>query len=69
MNDEIARPKKRFPWIALLVFIVALVTSIVVTFNAADLSSDPELTELAELNPDVMSLGIFLELYSVLLVV
>ncbi|MDN6293768.1 MAG: hypothetical protein L0J40_03965 [Alkalibacterium sp.] len=58
MNDEIARPKKRFPWIALLVFIVALVTSIVVTFNAADLSSDPELTELAELNPEMMSLGL-----------
>lgn len=58
MNDKITHRKKGFPWIALIVFVVVLIVSIVITWNTADLAAEPELAELAELNPELTYLGL-----------
>jgi uncharacterized membrane protein YfcA len=58
MNDKVTHRKKGFPWIALIVFVVVLIVSIVITWNTADLAAEPELAELTELNPEVMTLGL-----------
>ncbi|OJF94016.1 hypothetical protein [Alkalibacterium sp. 20] len=57
-NEKVRNNKKRFPWIALAVFVVVLLASIVINLNTADFAAEPQFAELAEINPEVMSLGL-----------
>ena len=57
-NENVRNNKKGFPWIALTVFIGILIASILINLNTADLAAQPEFAELAELNPEVMSMGL-----------
>lgn len=58
MNAGVTRRKKGFPWIGFVVYIIALIASLIVTWNTTDYTTDPEFAELTELNPEVVSLGL-----------
>ncbi|WP_423189274.1 hypothetical protein ACO1PF_11895 [Alkalibacterium sp. f15] len=58
MNENVKMNKKRFPWLALTVFSVVLIASVVISLNTAELTVEPEIAELIEANPGVASLGV-----------
>ena len=58
MNENVTNNKKRFPWLALAVFSVVLIASILINFSTLDISAEPEVAELFEMNPGVRSFGL-----------
>ncbi|GEK89116.1 hypothetical protein SAMN04488100_10766 [Alkalibacterium putridalgicola] len=58
MNENVTNNKKRFPWLALAVFSVVLLTSILINFSILDISAEPEVAELFEMNPGMRSFGL-----------
>jgi len=58
MNENVSNTKKRFPWLAFTVFIVVLIGSILISLNTTYHAAEPEFAELAEINPEMMSIGL-----------
>lgn len=58
MNENVTNNKKRFPWLALSVFVVALIASVVISLNTAEFTTEPEIAEIIEANPGAASVGV-----------
>ena len=58
LNENVTSNKKRFPWLAFAVFSVVLIVSILINFSTLDISAEPEVAELFEMNPGVQSFGL-----------